>query len=263
MSNYTVEVRDICERYSSTTEPNMAIESSLPFIFNDLWTVYVPQGMTLEARKKDLERKILRHYYFREIAFETVPMWITRLNWKLAELMPLFNKMAESLDYDFEDACKTKDMNGESHGTTNTNGTDSKNSSQYYKPNSSSQTERSGRVGDSTLTLFSDTPMGKLDHLLSPETAGNNEASYLTNATKVISTGDDGKEITKTTNAGTNTTTSSGSGTTNRVGQSTGDTHTYGRDVPLYEVSAQYRELLDDIDLRLINAIQNLFLEVY
>ena len=49
-----------------------------------------------ENYRSVLETKILRHYYTREIGFETVGLWKHYLKTKLNEIMPKYNKLYEA-----------------------------------------------------------------------------------------------------------------------------------------------------------------------
>ena len=96
MSKYTTEVRFLCESltghdesedYSSIDE---IIEDALPIIFSFDFPIFD------EEYREVLETKILRHYYTREIGCETYGLWKLRLQTKLNEIMPYYNKLYES-----------------------------------------------------------------------------------------------------------------------------------------------------------------------
>lgn len=71
MSKYTTEVRFICETAAGLTESsggdsvNSIIQKAAPIIFNFPFPIFD------ENYRNVLEQKILKHYYTREIAFET------------------------------------------------------------------------------------------------------------------------------------------------------------------------------------------------
>lgn len=103
MSKYTTEVRNICETYAGLTD--RAEYTDVENVLNDSYTkifdvdnipVYIPE------HKSVLLKKILLHYYQREIAFETVGLWKLKLNTKLKEIMPYYNQLyaSELLEYD-------------------------------------------------------------------------------------------------------------------------------------------------------------------
>ena len=65
---------------------------------------------------------ILRHYYTREIGFETVGLWKLKLNTKMREIMPYYNKMFETtaINYDpFYDTDYTRTVEGKESGENN------------------------------------------------------------------------------------------------------------------------------------------------
>ena len=96
MAKYTTEVRTICESKAGLTESlggndvQKIIEKSAPLIFDFDFPIFD------EKYRKGLEIKILRHFYTREIGFETVGLWKLKMCTKLNEIMPLFNKLYES-----------------------------------------------------------------------------------------------------------------------------------------------------------------------
>ena len=54
-----------------------------------------------EDYRSVLEEKITRHFYFREIGFETVGRFLYELETKLNEIMPFYNKLYESTLFEF------------------------------------------------------------------------------------------------------------------------------------------------------------------
>ena len=54
-----------------------------------------------EDYRHSFEEKIIRHFYFREIGFETVGRFLFELQTKLNEIMPYYNKLYESTLLEF------------------------------------------------------------------------------------------------------------------------------------------------------------------
>lgn len=167
MSKYTTEVRFICETYAGLTDSvgfndiETVIAKALPKIFNFNFPIYD------ESYRTVLETKIIRHYYTREIAFETAGLWQLKLSTKLNEIMPYYNKLYNSELYNFNplyDVDLTKDRTG--NRETNSTG-----SSTGHADFSDSAT-----VTGENWQYFQDTPQGGL--------TGVNNLNYLTNATK-------------------------------------------------------------------------------
>lgn len=96
MSRYTTQVRWICEMNSGysvqdlealTYTPDQIIAASRANIFNFAYPIYN------EEHRSELEKKILKHYYTREIGAETVGLWKLWLNDKMNLIMPKYNKL--------------------------------------------------------------------------------------------------------------------------------------------------------------------------
>lgn len=96
MSDYTTQIRFICESKSGLTESvgfsgiMEAIENSVDDIFNFNWPIFD------EAYRVPLEIKILRHFYTREIGEETFGLWQLRLCDRLNVIMPYYNQLYKS-----------------------------------------------------------------------------------------------------------------------------------------------------------------------
>ena len=128
MSKYTTEVRYICENAAGLKESkgyadiDKIIEDSIDSIFSFDFPIF--DG----SYRNVLCTKILRHYYTREIGFETVGLWKLKLQTKLNEIMPYYNKLYESellkfnplYDVDLS-TTHVGDKSGESNNTTANN----------------------------------------------------------------------------------------------------------------------------------------------
>lgn len=115
-----------------------------------------------EAYREILNNKIIEHFYFREIGFETFALFKRFLNRKMNEIMVYYNQMYKSqlmefdplVDYDVKHTSTHK-----STGKTNTSG-----SSQGFS---------------------NDTPMGKLGNIYSEEYASEADKSESSSAGSV------------------------------------------------------------------------------
>lgn len=96
MSKYTTELRFVCESLCGYTESQglskveEIIAKSAPLIFDFDYPIFD------DDYKIPLEKKIIRHFYLREIGFETLGLWKLKLNDKLNEIMPYFNQLYNS-----------------------------------------------------------------------------------------------------------------------------------------------------------------------
>lgn len=254
MSKYTTEVRFICEVNSGLNESvgyskiEDVITGAIPKIFDFAFPIFDESYMGV------LERKILKHYYTREICEETVGLWKLRLNARLNEIMPYYNKLYKSELFDFnplytDDLTRERKTNAESNRTTGNNG--SVNSSNNTETNGSG----SGTSNSINSDLYSDTPQGSLN--------GVESGTYLTNARK---TNDN-----TTSNSSTNNTSSSnGNITSSESGNDElKSAEEYLESVNGYSgISAsdllqKYRETFLNIDLMVINNLEDLFFQLW
>lgn len=96
MSNYTTELRFICEEACGLTESkgyndvDNIIKQSRTKIFNFEYPIFD------ESYRAGLEEKIIRHFYTREICCETVGRWRLFLEAKMNEIMPYYNQRYKS-----------------------------------------------------------------------------------------------------------------------------------------------------------------------
>lgn len=102
MAHYTTEVRFICETACGLDESSggnnvmQICKDAAPIIFDENLELFD------SGYKEILLPKILLHYYTREIAFETVGLWILKLNTKMEEILPYYNQLyrSEMLKFD-------------------------------------------------------------------------------------------------------------------------------------------------------------------
>lgn len=207
MSKYTTEVRFICEHSAGLSESEGAdnVDSILDRCWNKVFNFDFP--IFDEKYRQVLCRKILKHYYTREIAHETVGRWKLALNAKLNEIMPYYNQLykSELLEFNpFYDVDLTRSREGS--GTIDTTGNSTSNRTNSNTETNQNETKdvnsASGTSNTDTLNRFSDTPQNSMD------TQGINDSVPLTTVTKV-------NEDNTTTNNSTDTITSNGSRTGN------------------------------------------------
>lgn len=139
MSKYTTEIRFICEQKAGLTESvgygsvDNVITTAAPHIFNFDFPIFD------EYYRLPLEKKILRHYYTREISEETVGLWQLRLEDKMNLIMPYYNKLYESELLKFNPLYDT-----DLHTEHTKEGNDTRNSSIYRNESA----EKSGESTD-------------------------------------------------------------------------------------------------------------------
>lgn len=199
MSKYTTEVRFICENSAGLSKSEGAdnVDSVLDKCWNKIFNFDFP--IFDENYRQVLCRKILKHYYTREIAHETVGRWKLALNAKLNEIMPYYNQLYKSELLEFNpfydvDLTRSREGSGTSNRTSNNRETNS--------GTSKNVSSGSGTSNTNTLNRFSDTPQNSMD------TQGIADSVPLTTVTKV-------NEDNTTTNTSTDTLTRDDSKTGN------------------------------------------------
>lgn len=216
----TVELRDIVDNGENSV---------------DLWNFEYDSFYTGEA-KKEFERKVIDHYYFRQIGSETVGRFLHQFRTKVRELAPYYKKL-----YELEAKLLEAGDPFQSYDLTETFEQTSEGQS-----SDTSTASTSGTVStiEDHLRKVSNTPQGSVDNL----------DNYLTEAER--NTADDETE---------SSTQSSGSSS----GESSGTvTHTLTRKgnigvQPLgIEFTANWKGYIN-IDLMFIEALNDLFLGVY
>lgn len=206
-----------------------------------------------ESYREQLNNKIIQHYYFREIGFETEALFKNRLNQKMNEIMPYYNQMYESSKLkidplstiDLEEVFSRKSKTtGEGTSSTSETGNNTNNFN-------STDTTDYGKI-----SKFSDIAQAQT----TPNEILNDK--YLTSATV-----DDGQD--KNTNTGTNTSqtesTTSGTSTDKRnLDEDTtltrkGNNGTASES----ELLNMYRETFLNIDMMIIDDLDELFLGIW
>lgn len=302
MSKYTTEVRFICEQASGLTESkgytdiDTIITNAIPKIFNFTFPIFDENYRTV------LEKKILKHFYTREIGEETVGLWKLRLDTKLNEIMPYYNKLYRSellefnplytanltrtkkTDYDSNrnENENIRDTSSSNRTTTNNgtvNNTTSNNGEVDTTNNSKTTGTGSGTSNNTSTDLYSDTPQGAL--------SGVESNTYLTNARKVTDNGNTSSNTSNTNSStgkvessenGTNNTTTSDNGTDNSTGtygrirgntDALTSTEDYLECVSGYEgvvpsdLLLKYRDTFLNIDMMVIEELEPLFFNLW
>lgn len=291
MSKYTTEVRFIVETKAGlkgsvgASKINDILDKAIPEIFNFDFPIFDEDYRVL------LERKILRHFYTREIGFETVGLWHLNLESKLNEIMPLYNQYYKStlleynplIDIDLYTKADTKfnsTASGDSNSTSKTEGTSSNKGTTTNSTtiNNTDKTTSEGKVkndGRSTdYDKYSDTPQGALTnvqndrYLTNARMKTNEHSDTTTNDETVNSTG-------KVTNVGEGETHDEGGTSSNFNGNVTTSNQINNINDYLQHVSGktssrtypqlikEYRETFLNIDMMVINDLEELFFQLW
>lgn len=253
MSKYTTEVRFICENSAGLSESEGAdnVDSILDKCWNKVFNFDFP--IFDENYRQVLCRKILKHYYTREIAHETVGRWKLALNAKLNEIMPYYNQLYKSELLEFNpfydvDLTRSREGSGTSNRTSNNTETNSGTSKNVSSGSGTSNTD--------TLNRFSDTPQNSMD------TQGIADSVPLTTVTKV-------NEDNTTTNESTDTLTRDDSKTENGT-ENINNTDKYIETVKGKQGTENYSSLLKkfretflNIDMMIIDDCSDCFFTLW
>ena len=285
MAEYTTQVRSICEQAAglddhAETLANVetVIQTARASIF------YLDYPIYTGGNKAALEAKILRRYWMREIAFETVGRWKMALNTRLLEIMPyyvdLWRNNVNSLSFDgdvdlIREITEEITGSGENGGTITTSGTGTTTHGMATTRTGSEQRTRQGsstRVPSIvTKDKFSDTPQGGISQV--------DNDGYLTEYRNVSTTGeevttDGGQDTTtyqsvKDQQSGTTGRTDSGSRTEAFTSEDTKNRetveHTHGKQNALnyVELRAKLMSMVINIDNMIIDNLADLFFNLY
>ena len=97
MAQYTTEVRTICESAAGLSS-GIGFNSIDEFLTRTLVKKVLPLKYPIfdEEYRYVLNKKILIHFFTREIGEETVGLWLLRLEQRMEEIMPYYNQLYES-----------------------------------------------------------------------------------------------------------------------------------------------------------------------
>lgn len=259
MSKYTTQVRFICEQKAGLLDSVGA--SDVDEVLDKSWDKVITSKVQMfdEAYRETLVKKILKHYYLREICSETVGVWTLWMNERLEMIMPYYNQLYESAKlkyepfYDVDYTRKsTRDIgvieSGKTSGKSSSKSDDTTVGHNY--------TADIGESSSGSSDLYSDTPQGSL--------SGVESETYLTNARKVSGTGNTKDEVTVDIN---NTVSSTGS--VDSSGESSGkkdsndvfDESVKGKmgGTSYSKMLIEYRDTFLNIDEMVINEFRDLF----
>ena len=192
MSKYTTQVRHICDSLANMSESSQyyntaeTIELARPLIFNFDYPIFD------NNYKKVLETKIIKRYYTREIGEETYGLWKFRLDTRLNEIMPFYNKLYESelLEFNpFYDVDVTTSRNIEGTGNTDKDGTRKDVTTGTNGSVGNVTSSDNGSIHDVSVDsredwdLHSDTPQGSISKIK------NSDNMYLTDAKNMTKDG--------------------------------------------------------------------------
>lgn len=96
-NRYTVTVRDIMKN-ASTTEALQKALSTYPIYTPTSKNEYIPN---IIPTREELNKKLVNHYKYREIGFETIGRFLDELEIAMCEIMPYYNQLMFTQDQDY------------------------------------------------------------------------------------------------------------------------------------------------------------------
>lgn len=263
MSKYTTEVRYICEYEAGYTESQGS--NDVDTVIAKSWKNVLGTAYPIfnEEYRKTLSSKILKHYYTREIGYETVGLWKLKMQTKLNEVMPYFNQLYESELLKIE---PLEDVNytrsGNRDNSTSGSTSESSNGSIGNTQESTTNTTQSGSSSssDTAKNYFSNTPQGTI--------ANVEDNTYLTSATVDRNTNSNSSSGQGKTTASANSNTSSNESRNSNNSSSGKENYsetikgkTAGKSFS--KLLQEYRETFLNIDMLVIDSLADLFLNLW
>lgn len=225
-----------------------------------------------ESYREELNRKIIHHYYFREIGLETAELFKFYLNTKMAEIMPYYNELYKSALFEFnplENINETETITKTGQKTDDFSGenTDNRTESGSSEKNDTSETseETSNTREAESLNVSSDTPQGMLSigNIKSNTYASQAEMAEASDSTTGTATG------TETANSETEYSAESQNVSTSESLNEQNYTetiirkHTGNKGENFSEMVEKFRRTLINVDMLIINELKDLFLNLY
>lgn len=267
MSKYTTEVRFICESYAGY---DMSQDyNNVEYVLNESWFRVFDFEFPIfdENYRQVLCKKILKHYYTREIGLETVGLWKLKLDTLMNEIMPYYNERYKTTVYDFN---PLYDVNYSRSFLENQGGENESNRIGNRDESGSGSNRRTGTVGvvDSSTVVgtdkerFSDTPQGGIvglenDNYLTTATLNNsnrqNNGQSTTTYNVTDSKSDERHVNDGESNIGKFNTTKDY--VENVVGKMSGKSYT--------SLITEFRDSLINIDMEIIDSLSDLFMKLW
>lgn len=283
MGIYTTELRFICESLAGESASkgynnvNSIIGESWDKIFDFDFPIFD------EEYRSVLCQKILKHYYTREIGLETYGLWKLKLDSRMNEIMPYYNKLynTESLQFNpLYDVNYTKEHSGEGGGSEENNGshTGTVNDAATHGGNINDIFSKDGTINDekhnedsgTNWDAYSDTPQGSLSNV--------DTGDYLTNARKVTNSNENdetfGREYEES--GGNTRTFNETNGNLRTYNEATGVSKEFSTTTEYTEhisgkigsksyasMIMEYRKSLLNIDIMVIDELKDLFMGLW
>lgn len=235
MSKYTTQLRWVVEQEERKHDSTPAVGYYHAETYSKLGLDKYP--IFNEAYRQELNDKIINHYYFREIGFETVAQFAWYVRQKMWEIMPYYNQLYKSLDLITDPLTNQKLSYTEYWANEN---------ARDWSNNGSNTND--GTSTNHSSNIFQDTPMS----LLTDEPYSVSGLDYATNVTYNNSNA-------TSSDKGTN----EAEGVDNSKGKGTKTHEQGGYNVSQSELLKKYRETFLNVDMQIIEDLATLFMGIY
>lgn len=232
MANYTMEVRKVIEFYGRDEVESWFKDYDLEdYLTEEQIASIVNAGIW---NKNKLAKKIVDHYYMREIGFETPGLFANRVKARMQEIMEDYLPVIYSNSIQFDPLVNvdfTETFQREIESESQNNGSSNSNSSS----------------SSSGLNVNSDTPQGQISksEILQGKYASNTSAS------------ETGSEV-------EDTTTTSNTGTANQLENYTKKTKgNSGVSATAQALIKQYRDIIRAVDREIIEELNDMFMGIF
>lgn len=261
-AKYTEYLRDLMLNQEVKAQLDKALST---------YPLYASQNEALAdliPTREKLNEKLLNHYKYREIGFETVGRFLDELEITMCEIMPRYNELFKTVEImadlpsPFDNVDVTETFEQETSNTATSEGTDNRSGSTSSQNDGSSSASLANTANSKQLN--SDTPQDEIN----VATKNINGVTYASEANwnEAISEGSEDREVhdsssSETTSEGSTTGRSESSGTVTHTFTKKGNqgVNTYAHDMN------EFRTSIIDVVEQIINddRINELFMMVY
>lgn len=221
MADFTIDLRDVVRKLGAD---NIGL-SDYP-IFD-------------EQYREFLNAKILDHYWYNEIAHETIDMFVHQMRTKMCEIMPYYNKWYESELVDI-DPLSTQDVHSTGGSKSKSRG------SSQQQENASSENDTNDTGQSTSRTVQSEYPQARL--------AGSKD--YATAATENKTDSHGGRKVKGTAEQNSRSSQDSS-------GEASSESHSWGRSGHTAALIAAWRETFVNVDMMVIGELEPLFMGLH
>lgn len=219
------------------------------------------------SHREELNRKIIRRYYNREIGYETIELWTLAIQRKMHEIMPPYIELFKS-KITADEALRTVDLHTVSTAAgKSTDNTVSSTASTSDENSSSLQTNTTAGESSANATAKSDS-RSVASEPPSQQLAGDDD--YATNVADVVS-----NNTSESTNTETGSASSTGEQETRQLASTNGeqegkqeteqesDVRVTGYQGSLAALVAAYRSIIVNIDLAIVEDLNDCFMGIW